>query len=338
MSMQLKVGARRYGGWTSVSVTRSIESISGAFSLSVANYDPDKLVEEDVCEVLLDDRPLVTGFIESRAMSVSATDKQVTFTGYDRAQALVANSISQGPWSFRSVDLLQMARTLCKPFGINVSLAKGVTLPAPSSKVVVNPGDSPFDVIAKEASKAGVLVVSNGAGDIALVRSGTGRAAPIVQGRNLLSGSMDYNAGERFYKYVVLASRADDDDTGDATTRTRAEAFDLGVRRKDRVLVIRPTSSMSQREAQAFADWTARTRAAQAETATVTVRGWRQPYGQPWAVNDLTFADVESLDLYADRIISEVRFTLDSSGGEITNLRLMRPDAFLPDPSAKVSK
>lgn len=66
------------------------------------------------------------------------------------------------------------------------------------------------------------------------------------------------------------------------------------------------------------------------------VRGWRQPGGRKWAVNELCMVDFPSLGVRGDMLIAGVGFSIDDQGGEIASLRLLRPDAFLPEPKAVV--
>jgi prophage tail gpP-like protein len=338
--VRLIVNNLAYRSWKSVSVTRSIESISGSFSLTVSDSAGDVPVrEEDSCRVDVGGETLIDGFVETRSIRLDANTREVTFSGYDKAQALYANSVDVGRWTWRNTDLLTFAREVAKPVGVRVHLARGLELPAGPDKSVVNPGDSAFEAIQREAAKAGVLLVSDGAGGLLLTRSGATRANDaIVQGDSLLAGSVDYDGSDRYRKYVVLASRPGDDDSSADSLRIREQAIDEGVQRADRVLVIRPSSAMTSAQARAHADWQARTRAARAETITVTVRGWRQTSGQLWPLNQITRLQAAALGVDGDLLISEVTHTLDDRAGEITQLRLVRPDAFLPDPAAITRK
>ena len=332
--VQLIVNGRAYSSWKSVNVTRSIETLSGSFSLTVSDAAGDVRVrEEDECKVVVDGQTLVSGFVESRSIRLEANSRDVTFSGYDKAQVLVACSVDVGRWTWYNTGLLEFARALAQPFGVGVQLARDLKLDTPSSKSVVNPGESAFEAIQREAAKAGVLVVSDGNGNILFTRSGTTRASDaIVEGGNILTSSVDYDGAERYSKYVVLATRPGDDAD---SSRFRAEATDQGVRRQDRVLVIRPSSAMSARAARAHADWQARTRAAQAETVTVTVQGWwQEAKSELWAPNLIARVQAPAMGVNGDLLVSEVNYSLDDGGGEVTRLRLVRPDAFLPDQAA----
>jgi prophage tail gpP-like protein len=72
--------------------------------------------------------------------------------------------------------------------------------------------------------------------------------------------------------------------------------------------------------------------------ATVTVNGWRQEDGRLWSQNELIEVTAPWLGLdERELIISRVQFSFDDSG-ELTELSLTLPDAFLPDPKRKGKK
>lgn len=335
--VRLIVASRAYSSWKSISVTRSIESISGSFALTVSDRSDLPIRNEDRCQVKIGDETLIDGYVERNGIRIDKSTHDISFSGYDKAQAIVANSALLDRWTFRKTDLLTMARELAKPFDVKVSLASGLQLPPTPDKVAVSPGDSAFDAVIREAAKAGILLVSDGAGGILLTRGGTARAEPIVEGNNFMAGDIEFDSSERYHRYVVLASRPGDDNSSGDATRIRGEAFDTEVRRKDRVKVIRPSTAMTNAQAKAHADWQARTRAALAESPTITVQGWQQPLSQKlWPVNHLSHVQASAMRIDGDLLIAEANYTLDNDDGEITRLRLVRPDAFTPDPSATV--
>lgn len=334
--IRLIVNGKAYVGWQSISVTKSIETLAGSFSLTVAEGGVDVPIEvEDRCQVAIDDEVIIDGYVERRAIRISPDSVEVAFEGYDKAQALWANSVYLKGWTFRDKDLRTFAERLAGQFGIPVKVQDGLELPRSEIRATVSPGESAFDALAIQAAKSGVLLVSDGTGALVLTRGGTARAQDaIVENGNLHSGTANEDAGDRFRRYVVLASRPGSDETTAESLRVRATATDAGVRRADRIRVIRPSSAMTVTAARAHADWHARTRAAQAESITATVIGWRQFGGALWNVNELVRIDAPTLRASGDRLISEVTYTLDNNVGEVAVMRLMRPDAFTPDGSA----
>ena len=343
--VRLNVNGRRYGGWKGIRITRSIESAAGSFELDVSDRWGGQeelwpITEEDECQVQIDGETVIDGWIDRREIALSATERRLTYAGRDKAAVLVDCSAVLDRWSFRNATVQDIAREVCRPFGISVSLQPGLILPAPHEKLVVNPGDSAFSVIERAAVMAGVLVVSDGAGGLQITRSGTGRApVSLIQGQDMvLAASVDYDATQRFSQYVVATQTAGSDTTSGNATRVRATADDEGVQRTDRVLMVLPEAGASTAYARQRADWEARIRAARAETVTMVVRGWRAGASKLWPLNALIAVRFPAVGVDGDLLITSAEHSLDD-GGEVTTLRLMRPDAFAPEPVlAKVKR
>jgi prophage tail gpP-like protein len=340
--LRLIVGGRSYAGWEGVRITRSIESLSGSFDLNVTDRWAEQAVpwaiaEEDVCRVEIDGEVVIDGYVDSRSISIDAKSRRLAYRGRDRAAALVDCSAVLDKWTFSKATVLDIARAVAKPFGITVSLQPGVVLPKPLAKLVISPGDTAWSVIERAAQPAGVLVVSSGTRGILLTRAGEGRAEALVESENILAASVDYDGTSRFCRYIVATQTAGTDEASGGATRIRAEATDEGVRRSERVLLIRPETGITRDYARTRADWEARVRAAKAETVSVTVLGWKQPIsGDLWPVNALTTVRAPSIGVDGELLISQVDYSLDDQGGEIAQLRLVRPDAFDPEPKAVV--
>lgn len=339
--LSLLVNGRKYGGWKSVRVTRSIETMAGSFNLEASDRwaeqeVPWPIAEEDACRVEIDGFVVIDGYVGKRNFALAGTQRSLAFSGKDRAAALVECDAILDKWSFRDTTILEVARKVAAPFGVRVTQQPGLVLPKLNRKLVVNPGDTPFQVIQSAGAIAGVLAVSDGAGGVVLTRAGTARCGtPLVEGENVVGASVEFDAEERFHRYVVVTQVAGTDEAPAEHTRIRAEAIDQGVRRTNRVKLIRPETGVSVADARKRADWEARIRAAHAETVTVVVEGWTQPRGGLWPINALVPVHIPSIGIVGDLLISQADHSL-SNDGESTQFRLVRPDAFTPEPRAVV--
>lgn len=340
----LSVGGRRYEGWKSVRVTRSIERLAGSFDLGVSDRwggqeESWPIGEEDACRVEIDGTVVIDGFVDRRSIQLTETDRILSYAGRDRAAALVDSCPVLPRWTFRNATILDVAKAVAEPLGVRVRLAPGVVLPPAQRKLAVHPGESAFEALLRAAAATGVLLVSDGAGGIVITRSGIQRAAtPLVEGDNVRRASASYDGTDRFRRYVVLTQVPGTDEAAGDVTRVRAEATDPGVRRAGRVLVIRPESGITTDYARKRADWEARIRAARSETVSVVVVGWTQPRGGLWPVNALVSVRIPAIGVNGDMLIAEVEHTLAEGVGEITEISLVRPDAFTPEPAAATVK
>lgn len=342
-TVRLLVNGRGFIGWKSVGISQSIESISGAFGLDVTDRwagqnQPWPIAEEDECTLEVNGEKVIDGYVDKRAYSIRGAERNLTVSGRDKCAVLVDSSALLSRWQFQNVDALAVTKAICEPFGIKVSLRPGIVLPTVKAKIAISPGEGAFDAIAKVCGAAGVLVVSDGAGGIMLTRAGALRAEALVLGENVLEASVEYDGAERFAKYVVVTQIPGTDKASGKATRVRADAVDLGVRRKDRVLVVQPEAGISAAFARRRADWEARLRAAKAESVSVTVKGWHMPTsGILWPVNAICPVKIPAIGVNGDMLIVSKEMQLNDAG-ESTTLKLMRPDAFEPEPKAVVGK
>ncbi len=344
--VSLIVNGFRYEGWKSIRITRSIESIAGSFALDVSDrWDgktaPWPIAEGDECRVEINGKTVIDGFVKRRRLSASKEERSLSYEGRDRAAELVdcsaivdAGTVSKNKWTFSNVNVFELATKIAKPFGVKVSLQAGLgALLTKNAKIVMQPGDTCFEVISKIAAAVGVLVVSDGAGGIMITRTGTARAASLVERENILTASLDSDVSNRFYRYLISSQMPGTDDASGEATRIQAEVFDAGVTQTARVLLIRPDKGYSAAESKRRADWEARIRAAKADTVTIMVQGWRQPNGELWPINALCRVRAPHfIGVEGDLLISQVEYSV-GDGGNVTQISLVRPDAFTPEPA-----
>ncbi len=337
-SVRLYVGGRIYQGWTSVRVSLSIESISGSFDMSIVDRwsgqnEPWPIQDEDECRLVIDDETVIQGWVDRRGRGFDG----LGVGGRDKPGALVDCTTLVG--SFASATIPEIITKIAAQFGVAVSVQPGITFPA-AKKFVVNPGETAYTAIERAARMAGVLVVSDYRGGIIITRSGSGRAEPLEQGRNILPGaSWDTDMTGRFHRYVCLTQAPGSDDVHGDAARIRHEVIDQEVKRTDRVYIVRPETGTNLDYARRRTEWEAKTRAANSQVLSIPVRGWRQkPGGALWKPNLLTHVTAPRLGGEAgDLLISQVDLQLDDRGGETAQLRLVRPDAYDPEPVVKRS-
>ncbi len=362
----LLVNGQSFDGWQRIRITRGIEALSGFFELSVSdrwNGAAQKwpINAEDQCSVLVDGIPVITGFVDKRRVSYSASDHTLEVAGRDVTGALVDCSAQLQPGGFRNMQIDALIRTLCAPFGIDVSVdssvplgsvsAKvskkggrvtnagsggkrgGLGLPNPPKKFAISPGESVFEILDRACRMAGVLAVSDGIGGLVLTQTGSASAVTaLVEGKNILQAGADFDASGRYSRYVTLGqTQGDDEINGTQASQIKGTATDTNVRRANRVLIIRTEHAATVQAANQRAAWEAKVRAARGDAISVTVQGWGQADGSLWPVNAIVNVQSDTLGINGDLLISQATYTLDESG-TTTDLTLRRPDAFTPEP------
>lgn len=322
--VQLRVSGRLFGGWKSARVVRSIESFAGVFELELGGGAT--IVEDEVCTLLYNGVPLVTGFVEATEESISSGDHSLRVSGRDRTGDLLDSSYLGPPWAFARAPVERVAATIAAPFGVSVALQPGVTAEVPQ-RVAVDPGETAYEVIERVCRLAAVLPTATATGGILLTRAGAVRAATaLVLGRNVLSLSVSRNRSGLFARYVVRGQEAD------SHRAASAEARDVTVPRSARALLVRPEGAVTIRTARTRAQWEVAVRRGRATRATASVLGWAQEDGTLWEPNRLVRVDAAKLRLPGEMLIVECTYELSAQAGLTTSLSLALPDAFLVDP------
>lgn len=376
--LTLKVGGQIFGGWKSVNIRTGIEQIAGIFELAVTERWPEQPTDWSIppgerCEVLIGDDTVITGYVDSVAVTYDANSHEIKVVGRDAAGDLV--DCSAESTAFSKLNFLQIAEKLCKPFGITVfdETARGKKLTTKETKAgkqgnmpksprvgsslpkaAVQNGESVYKTLEKLARSEGVLLVSDGEGGLVITRAGIGGDAGTVLefGKNILRASFEHSHANLFSEITVKGQVAAAD----------AALYDLGrsqctgkVARKvapstkasnsqitrHRPLIIVAESQADSKRCKHRAEWEASNREAKARRVSVSVQGWRQDDGTLWRINQRVLIVCPWMRLDEWLLIAAVNYKLDE-GGTVAELTLTSDKAFellpeIPAPKAGAS-
>lgn len=343
--VRLEVAGVQFGGWTEISIRRSIEQLAATFSFVSSNGwpgsdGPAPVMPGDAATIYADDEPVAVGFVDAVSPSFGPSHFDIAISGRGKPAQLVDCSVTSSAAEFSSLNIKTLAEVLAAPFGISVSVAPGVDIGG-TFAADVQPGESAWEMLERYSRRQAVLFTSDADGNLVITRPGARRAAvPLIQGENLLDGTAINDAAGRFAKYIVRSqSPGLDQFSGSLAAHTEARAFDAGVRLGNRTLILISESAGDESVAKKRAEWEAAVRAARGVRVSVSVAGWRQKPGGPlWAPNETVFIDAPwILPEPQDLLITSVELRLDDRGGEVAVLDLTRADAFTPAPTVAQS-
>lgn len=333
----LEVNRVRYSGWKSVRVMRSMEHIAGGFELSVSDRWPGQdqpipINPGDACAVSIDEDVIITGYVDDVDRAHDARSHEISVRGRDKTGDLVDCSILRAATEgnqFTNRKMEEIASALINPFGIGLLVLTDTGARFPS--IGFGQGESVFDLLDRMSRMRGVLITSNGTGDLVITRRGTERiGTALALGQNILSARVALSMMDRYSDYIVKGDFAGGGPLGDSLAH---EDFSQrkGVAVDDRVTRHRPIviQAEDQGDASSFktrAEWERTVRAARAARATISVQGWRHA-DDLWRPNKIVRVTDPTLGLDADLLISAVTFTLDENGRR-TELSLTYPKAF----------
>lgn len=315
----LQVNGRNYTGWESLRVSRSMRAISGAFSLTVSEpYQGTGgrvgIYPGDACALLLNGRPVITGFVDGRAASFDAGFHSIRITGRDKTGDMVDGAADVGAYEFAGLSALQIAQRLAKPFGVTVGSSLAFEK---ITRFAIQPGESAFETLARVCKTAGVFPVPSAGGSLELVNEGTSRAADaLIEGENIKAASLEVNHQGRFNRYVITAQHVGIAElSGEAAAGITAQAVDDEIRAA-RVKHIRAESGLTEQQARDQVAWEAAHRVAGSVKASVTVAGWTQGNGELWELNTRVNLASPTLRARGEFVITDLSFALGDTGTE----------------------
>jgi len=339
-TVELRVKGKALTTWESVTVARSMESLSGSFGVVAFKPKEWPLAESDRIEVWADGEKLLTGNIDAVAVTLSPDEHRVEARGRDLTGDLVDSSIDSLPSEFRNISLVELVTEIVDGgYRIPVKSLLGSDVPR-FDRFALQPGETVHDAVERACRMVGVLMSSDPDGRLILTRPSKERLSPgLVEGINVVEARGGYSVADRFNFYRVIGQHSGSDSfNGSAASGPQGSAEDPSIR-PTRVKVILAETEVDAASCEQRARWEASMAAARASRVDVTVQGWRTDIAAAgvrwplWQINRIVEVDLPSMRYAGDMLISSVRFDASDAVGLRTTLGLVRPDAYQAVPS-----
>lgn len=334
----LKINGRQFDTWKSINAQRSIAQIAGTFSFTTSNRFAGDVARwgfttGDSCTVSIGDNTILTGYLDDIDDGYSLNTHDVTFTGRDKTEDLVDcayDTFTLGS-QLKNLTVLQIIKKLCDPFGISVEVDDSTVKAELSKEKVpvynIEIGDKVYSMISTLCQQYAILPITTGDGKLRLTRTGIKKANDILEvGKNILANRLNQSDKDRFSVYYA---------TGPAKTSAfnsklivNGKLSDNYVKRTRPLVILVGEQANSDDVLQKRAAWEARIRAGGSRKVQTKVRGWTQSNGDIWPLNGLVSVKDDKIGVNGEFLIASINFSLDGSGGELTNMSLVPPEAF----------
>ncbi|PCJ57845.1 MAG: hypothetical protein COA65_08855 [Rhodospirillaceae bacterium] len=331
----LEIAGQNWGGWTEVSVSRSIERLAGSFELGVTDRWPGKQSLRAIsaglpCRITAAGETLITGFIDDVSPSYDATSHDINVRGRDSTGDLIDCSAIHNPGEWKGQSLQAICGALTQPFGIKVLVATDTGKPFASFRI--QESETVFEAIERACRQRAVLPIADGLGNVKLITaSGAPLNAGVLQGGpggNLLAASGQTSHRDRYSKIIVKGQQAGADTlTADDIATPVAEISDSAIARY-RPLVVLAEEPGDGGGFKLRAKWERSVRRARARTAQLTVRGWADDGGKLWQPGTRVRVSDPGIGIDAIMLITTATFTIDERSGTRTRLDVSPPDGF----------
>lgn len=330
------VDNNEYLGFKEVAVLRSIESGPYQFEVTAAPgndrsgiYD---LEDGMACQIFINDDLVLTGAIDDVNVDYDATTNQVSIVGRSTLGDLVDCSTT-GMQIKPGQSLADVARLICKPYGISVTIAASAATaanePFTTSNNTLDAGQFHWEFLEQLARMRGVLLVSSPEGGLVITRSGASYAhTGLVLGKNIKACQARRSHRSLFSEYLVCGQQSLFA-TSDTEANSQPKAKEPGDAKRYRPFTLHADNPADNGACQARAQWQRRVNYGRSRSVVYTVQGWRQDNGQLWLPNQLTtVTDARNKLQDAERLVVAANLQLTEKQGRTTSLTVMPAAAF----------
>lgn len=347
--IKMVINNREFTGWNSFNITRSLDTMTGSFNISLIDgIDDDAKVFNEIginsnCQIFVDDVQLLDGYIFGKKRSRNADDVSFTLSGRDITADLVDCSAVYKNSTWKNTTLTNIVADLLEPFGLREGLISETD--ESFDKFAIEQGESVFNAIDRACRQKGIIPITNQFGDLVLRNFSAGNELQtidsLVDGINVSSVVEDEGSESRFSDYTVKGQNSSGGSAWDEKSVTvSASSKDENVPRY-RPLVIMSEGKTNQSQAQTRANWEAQIRAGRAKSYTVETEGFIQKstldksafsFRDIWNIGYEVSFESEPFDVNETLLISDVSMTFDGSGEKVV-LTLKDRDTYKADPT-----
>lgn len=334
--MELLIDGTLHGGFHGGSVMRSLTSPASTFDVeysatATGTGRPWPIYEGDRAQVVIDDVPILTGFVDRSAPSYTHERRTYKASGRSLTADLIDSACMHTPRTWRGKNLAAIAANCADGFACDVAVFgdDGRTF----DRFKYQAGEAAIEVIRRAASLRGMHLFDTPEGNLLLARVGADDSGTTLKrGVNVIAAERGGDWSQRFSEYHFCGqSHARDELTGKAGSQLGGEAVDptLQARGRYRPFVVTKKGGGGREDLGASAIMQRNRNAGASETYRCTVNGWLDGNGDVWNVGYLANVDDDWLDVRGRMLVTTARLSFSAEfSGFHTELELTWPEAY----------
>jgi prophage tail gpP-like protein len=349
--IEVKVNGKKYGGWKSSEISKSVENLCGTFSMTVhnswaeANESPEIKAGDYVNIVITNTKKeeiqMMAGYVDIETTGFNNSGTFLSISGRDITCDLIDCSV-EDLFEMRNLGPIEIIRKLAteddiEKFYITVTTSLSDSDFTPYPQNLINYDAKIADVIKKISSHYGFLVYTNEYGELVVENaSKLGDTIPFfTEGKNLISASRQYDFSKN-YKTIKVVSQ-DIDLGGTIPTKNPEENENLnrdGVFTDESFSRYRPLNVVHSEGTDGLtpkikAEWIKRSIQAKSSEIRLEVQGWEDEEGGLYKINTQVACNIPSLGISTSDayMIKELTMSV-SEDGKKTKLVVIHEDAY----------
>ena len=358
----LRLNGEDFNNFLNVSVSNSLQALSGKFSFSATNDNTGKFpfTAGDKVQILIKELDFLVGisngFIDSIKISYSKDSHSLLVSGRDKTEDILDSQIKDIEMT-GTFDLTDVIKKVLDFLGISEKDIKIINLAGKldeftSDIVASEQAETGFSFINKYAEKTQVLLSNDGDGNIIITRVlNPLRNGEILNIRNnpelnnVKSAHVVFDHSQRFNEYSVISQTniaaecgpdvfgvtkpCKKEDVKTAVNKQGLATVDGAIRTTRRYVLV-PSTTMDVATCTNRAKWEAALRIARTQKYHVTVQGFLSNDGLIWQTGQLVKVRDEFASINGDLIVSEIAYNFSVTDGSTTTLTLVKQDVYKP--------
>lgn len=355
--IQLEANGVPYSNFDDIEVITSLDNVSGGFSFTAysdsVNSFPIK--QDDVCRVLVDGTPVLTGRVEIITVGYDNDSHSITIQGRSKTADIIDSTVGDGVDFNAPITLIKLIEQILVKANItDIKVIDDVETIDPfteTEKISSHVGETVFSLMESYCRKRQVLITTNGVGDIVLTRaSGQLEAFTLInksntpQRSNIKRASVTYDNTNRFNKYIIK-SQGNVSGLGLAGLISAEQIVDQSGNAVDndirtaRILYLLAEKSSTPEQCEERAVWQANINRARSFNYEVTAQGHTNVNtGNVWEFNKLISVDDDFAGVHGQFLVNSVSYRVALSEGSTVTLGIVTRDAYTLEPSTPATQ
>ena len=316
--VEIKFNGQRYAYWQQVHISSSVDDLAATVNLAVTQPGTGERLGVDansVIEVLIEGTVVATIRPDSVNRHVDANSHSISIEARSLGRELVDCQYSQ---TLSGLKLEEVVNTLCSTFKVPVKVAAKTTV-VPDFSLQC---ESPANALINAARAANLLLYATPDGGLMLTEpSSAAPVATVRYGAHIESYTVVDEYKLRYSEYLVKGYDYQTD-----------QALKGGVKDSG-IGFFRPLHIMADKTGQGLGGCDRRAtlernrRQARANRIELEVFGWTHA-GGVWDINTQVRVVIPQENIDGVYLIGDVAFTLDDQRGSMTQLSVMKREAF----------
>lgn len=196
--IQIKANGKLYSGYETLSISKSMDSISDTFSINIFKGDEIDISGNDLIQIINEKKVFFTGYVDKYNLGISDVQKPLSISGRSKTADLIDCMVETNK-QYNNQTPTQIINDLCKPFGITVSTILTLDILLVFNTKVE---ETYFSAINRLCKQYNILPISDENGNLKLIKNEKNKIARTIKDKDFTDIQYSQNFTNRYSNYI----------------------------------------------------------------------------------------------------------------------------------------